>query len=281
MDHDQIDKEDYIQRLIRGELNPDERVEFDEHYVSCTRCLDKLHEEIRQEETVDRYLLHRLSPPEAEFFERHFLMCDTCLQEVKARQLVISGLKEAARKENIVFDELPAKASSGWLAWLKDKEISPLVAVVATVLVILVGYSMYHTFFTLPDVREQLSDLRRPQANALAFSLDTRFRGAAAQRIELPDKEENTPFILTFTILDASRPDARYTAVITDSSGHIIWRSKDLRPTGEYGMFTVLCWSSFFAEGEYELTVNEIEPGSGRQVESDSFGFEVVFRDGE
>lgn len=47
---------------------------------------------IRREEVIARYLLRKLDAPAAEAFEAHYLVCAECFEELRAAELLISGL---------------------------------------------------------------------------------------------------------------------------------------------------------------------------------------------
>jgi hypothetical protein len=42
MDHDYIAAHDLVGRYVSGDLEPDERTRFEEHFIDCPRCLDAL-----------------------------------------------------------------------------------------------------------------------------------------------------------------------------------------------------------------------------------------------
>jgi hypothetical protein len=42
MDHDYIAAHDLVGRYVTGDLEPDERTRFEEHFIDCPRCLDAL-----------------------------------------------------------------------------------------------------------------------------------------------------------------------------------------------------------------------------------------------
>jgi hypothetical protein len=42
MDHDYIAAQDLVGRYVSGDLEPDERARFEEHFIDCPRCLDAL-----------------------------------------------------------------------------------------------------------------------------------------------------------------------------------------------------------------------------------------------
>ncbi len=53
----------------------------------------KYHEDaLRREELIRSYLLKRLDPAETEAFESHYLACQECFEELRASELLISGL---------------------------------------------------------------------------------------------------------------------------------------------------------------------------------------------
>src|SRR5215470_2429993 len=42
MDHETVEREEVVERYLRGRLPEEERARFEEHYLSCAECLDRL-----------------------------------------------------------------------------------------------------------------------------------------------------------------------------------------------------------------------------------------------
>lgn len=51
---------------------------------------------LTREELIRKYLLKRLGPAEAEAFESHYLVCEECFEELRASELLMSGLTQTA-----------------------------------------------------------------------------------------------------------------------------------------------------------------------------------------
>ena len=54
---------------------------------------------IRREEIVTQYLLRKLDPAAAEAFEAHYLTCADCFEEIRAAELLISGLGRSGMEQ--------------------------------------------------------------------------------------------------------------------------------------------------------------------------------------
>lgn len=55
-----------------------------------------LHSQIENEEFVERYVRNRLAPEERQAFEEHFLGCDECFEKLQTVERFAAGLRDAA-----------------------------------------------------------------------------------------------------------------------------------------------------------------------------------------
>jgi hypothetical protein len=73
------------------------------------------HEQIERQDVVERYLLRRLPPEEAQDFEEHYLGCAECCERIREERQIITDIQRACsgwsrRKGQRRFWTLPAPA---------------------------------------------------------------------------------------------------------------------------------------------------------------------------
>jgi hypothetical protein len=57
-----------------------------------------MHAEIEKAEVVERYLRNQLPPAERQSFEEHFLACDECFEKLQTAERFAAGLRDAAER---------------------------------------------------------------------------------------------------------------------------------------------------------------------------------------
>lgn len=58
----------------------------------------RMHSQIESEEMVERYVLGQLAPEERQAFEEHFLACDACFENVKDVERLRAGIHDAVAR---------------------------------------------------------------------------------------------------------------------------------------------------------------------------------------
>jgi len=66
--------------------------------------------------------------------------------------------------------------------------------------------------------------------------------------------ERNEVFILKFNILTKSLPNPRYDAEIFNPEGERTWKKEDVKDSGAYEVFSVVCSASFLCRKIREFT---------------------------
>jgi hypothetical protein len=105
------------------------------------------HDLVVGQKMTERYLLGELDPEGRQEFEEHFFDCPDCALDVRAGALFVEQSKLVlAEKSQPVSAGLPATApapaKSGWLAWLRPAFAAPVMALLLAV----VGYQNLVTY---------------------------------------------------------------------------------------------------------------------------------------
>jgi Putative zinc-finger len=95
------------------------------------------HEQAVRQSATERYLMGELSPESRDEFEEHFFECSECAHDVRAGSLFIEQSKRvlAEKPEPVAVPQrVPASASAGFLAWLRPAWAVPVFAMLLGVL---------------------------------------------------------------------------------------------------------------------------------------------------
>jgi len=76
-----------------------------------------MHSEIEKAETVERYVGNQLAPAERQAFEEHFLGCDECFEKLQAAERFAAGMHDAAERGLLELRSQSQGVNPGWFAW--------------------------------------------------------------------------------------------------------------------------------------------------------------------
>jgi hypothetical protein len=78
-----------------------------------------MHSQIENEESVERYVRNRLAPEERHAFEEHFLGCEECFEKVQTMERFLAGIRDAADRGLLNDESRPAFAGDPrtWFRW--------------------------------------------------------------------------------------------------------------------------------------------------------------------
>jgi len=261
------------------------------------------HAEIEEQQIVDRYVRGALPAEEAARFEEHFLSCPDCLDRLDLAESMSRGFKRAAGQDAVRVAVVRQLAVVAWLARLGRSRQAAVLAMALLVAVLLPsglavrrladrdrelattrstlehersaagsrGTAEAERLRTeleasrrdLAHEREQLAQSRQPQGNVPILFLNAE-RGGGGEptvRLHLP----STPgwIVLALEIEPPHRPSYRVT--LRDAGGKEVWSGGGLHPD-ERDSLSLTLPSSLLAPGDYTLAAE----GAGR------FAFRVL-----
>jgi hypothetical protein len=76
-----------------------------------------MHSEIEKTEIVERYVRNQLAPAERQAFEEHFLGCDECFEKLQAAERFSAGMHVAAEHGLLEARSQFQAMNPGWFAW--------------------------------------------------------------------------------------------------------------------------------------------------------------------
>jgi hypothetical protein len=76
-----------------------------------------MHSEIEKAETVERYIRNQLAPAERQAFEEHFLGCDECFEKLQTAERFAAGMRNAAEHGLLQAAPRLPGVNPGWFGW--------------------------------------------------------------------------------------------------------------------------------------------------------------------
>lgn len=281
------------------------------------------HSHIEEQQTAERYVMGRLSPEDAARFEEHYLSCQECLDRLDLAESMERGFKRAAGQDAARAAATRQLAVLAWLSRLgRSRQMAALVMAVLVVAVLpgLFGLrevrererALAEARSALEQERErsatgsrtaaeagseaeklraeleasrrdlareqearatadeQLAAARQPQGNVPILFLDAeRGGGEPSVRFRLPQ----TPGWIVLA-LQVDPPKPPYRAILQDARGQEIWRDEGLR-LNELDTLGLSLPSPLLAPGDYTLAVESLAPGR-KPVPAGRFTFRVL-----
>ena len=264
------------------------------------------HAEIEERQIAELYLMGKLPPEEAATFEEHYLSCQECLDRLETAESMDRGFKRAAGQDAARVAATRQIALLAWLSRLGRSRQMAVLAMAVLVIAVLPGLlglrevrererELAATRSALEQERErsaagssriaeeaseaekrlrreleasrsdlererqarasadeQLADARRPRGNVPILLLDTERGGEEpSQRVSL----SGSPgwIVLELEIAPPHRPS--YRAILRDPKGSEVWRVDGLELNGRESLSLSLP-TTFLAPGDYTVEVD-------------------------
>jgi hypothetical protein len=259
------------------------------------------HTEIEERQIAELYLMGKLPPGEASTFEEHYLSCQECLDRLELAESMERGFKRAAGQDAAQVAATRQIAVLAWLSRLGRSRQMAFLAMAVLVVAVLPGLlglrevrerdrELAATRSALEQERqkttagsrteaeaqrlqaeleasridlererqarasadEQLADARRPQGNVpILFLNPERGGGEPTHRLRLP----KTPgwIVLALEVDPPHRPS--YRAVLRDAKGQELWRGDGLQ-LNEMETLSLSLPSTLLAPGDYTVEVD-------------------------
>jgi len=284
MDHTHIEQSDLIDRYLMGQLSVDEQEQFEEHFVDCAVCVDRLtttkdliqglrHVASRQAAERGAYLpapipwysRYRLAPKWLALASGFLLLIALSAAVIMFNRARLSSTQaDQARSDSAAWQRrYQEERESAELAGKKHKETEDELG------------------GRLNELRKELDNNRKkapsellpgsggrtitPQANVPIFLLNST-RGSdppsATNNVHLPSSPTNFVILLA---LEGEVKHLDYHMILLDDRGEVIWQRGGGRPIAKNSL-SVLMNSSLFRPGYYRLRVEGVGAGAGRSI---------------
>lgn len=299
MDHSYIDEHEIAERYILGRLSAREAEAFEEHYLGCPECLDRLEaieglrQGLRQEAAhqvaaaaVQLGLLARLSRL-ARSRTGALIATGALLIALLPSGLLLRRVGELDRelgRSRSELAELAGRQGERGTAGALEAAAATLEARIAE------SERARQTLATessaarqaleaerrqRQELSRELEALRRPQGNTpvVPLGLERSAPGTGAEptvRVQLP----SSPgwIVLSLELSDPLYP--RYRATLLGPDGRRLWDGADLRPDSQ-GTLNLLLPTTLLAPGDAAVRVEGI-PDGGRSVPIGDFSFRAA-----
>jgi hypothetical protein len=275
------------------------------------------HDYIEEHQIADRYVMGTLPADEVERFEDHYLSCPECLDRLELAEPIQRGFKRMAGQDAAKLSAARQLAFLAWLARLgRSRQIGFLLAALLVIAVLPAGLALRGTaergrelaqtrsaleqerrraaagarsaaeietlrseLSTERDARahavEQLAQAREPQVNIPSLFFDVERdagppAGKPTQQLHLP--ADGGRIFLAVTVDPPFHPS--YRAILRDSHGREIWHGADLQPN-ESDTLSLSLPASLVPPGDYTLLIEGLTPGN-KPAAAGRFTFRVL-----
>jgi anti-sigma factor RsiW len=283
MDHTYIEEHQIADRYVQGALPEAERERFEDHYLSCPECLDRL----ELAESVQRGF-QRMAAQDLERLSaaRQLAVVAWLTRLGRSRQMAVllaallvlailpMGLRlqgngghdlELARTRSALEKERQRSAETARSAAETEKKLSAELEANRK--------EAAGAREAQARVEEQLAQAEMPQGNFPILSLNAE-RGAGSPGEEPTQQVRRPaagPIILNLAI---DLPFPSYRAVLRDRQGREVWRWKDLQLNGSETL-TLSVPTRLVSPGDYTLSVEGLAP-HGKPAAAGRFTFRVT-----
>jgi anti-sigma factor RsiW len=236
MDHKQALQTKAAEKYLLGELAPEDRDAFEEHYFSCHECAQDMAAGAALMESGKRlFLEERQQPP------------------VRIETSV--GTEPAATQPDRASRQAPEKKE--WFAWLRPAFAIPAFAL----LLLVVGFQ---NLVQLPGLQRSLTAANSPEVLPSAYLASGGARGGDEHVITARAGQQS------LLVIDIPGPaNAEYTAELYDSAGQKKWSLAIPESVGKEGL--TLRLPGNLEAGDYALSVKT----AGDAKEVARYGFDL------
>lgn len=211
------------------------------------------HPDIDEHNVAERYVAGRLSEEEAALFEEHYLDCQACIDRVEDAERLQRGLRRVAEQETVKAVQLGIVARlAAWSRSRQAGLVLPLLLLIAVLPAGLQYRQLRQVRQDLDQAKSELAAAFRPQANTEIFLLSP-FRGGGpldpgpVNQISLSAEPEW--IVLS---LEPSDEHPAYRATLIRDEQTEVWQASDL-VLDPQGTVVVSFHSTFLSPDEYQL----------------------------
>lgn len=213
------------------------------------------HSYIEEHQIADRYLMGKLPADEAARFEEHYLACDECRDRLDLAEALRDGVKRLAAEEVARAVVARRLGVGAWLGRVAHSRSLGLVAAALLLAIALPLGLLYQRERDLrSELAGRLEQTLAPQANVPIVTLGSQRAAPGAapvDQIRLPDP----PGFLVLAVDLAGADHPFYQAILRGENGEEIWKSApDLLPD-QNGTLALSLHSSYLPPGDYQLQI--------------------------
>lgn len=235
------------------------------------------HDYVEEHQIADLYVMGRLEADEEARFEEHYLGCPECLDRIELAEALRDGLHQVAAEEMVKAKVRTAVVQRlGRMAWLARAARSGRLGLVTTALLLILlvplGVWVQRERARSSELATRLERTLAPQGNVPILTLGAQRstpESGPVDRVRLP--EPPGWIVLSIDLAGADFPGYRGSLLF---EGDEVWRGDDLLPDAG-GALALSLHSSFLRPGDYELRLEGL-PETGDPVPVDRYDFRVL-----
>jgi len=175
------------------------------------------HSEAVAKKVAESYLLGELSPEQREAYEEHYFSCPECAQDVNAAAMLVANIKEVLRTDSslsIAADLVPER--SGWwsLSWLRPAyamaALAALLCVVAFQNLVTIPKLKHEITNNVPQALASFSFIQQGARGASALAVRPEANRPFSLYVDIPESHDFASYICTIQtdagVVDLSVP---------------------------------------------------------------------------
>lgn len=237
------------------------------------------HQIIEQGNVAERYVTGKLSAEEVALFEEHYLDCQACIDRVEDAERLHRGLQRVAAEEAAKSAAVRRLGVLSVLAPLIRSRQGALGMTLLLALVALPAalglWQLGRLRHELAAVQGDLLAARQPQVNTAIIALSP-FRSSAlepgpAYLIQLPAE----PGWFVLSLEPGGSTYSAYRATLLAAGETALWQRSALK-IDELGTLNLSLHSTFLSPGDYLLRLEGLPAGSGQAVPVARFPLRVI-----
>jgi len=278
MDHKYINEFDLVERYLMGRLAAEETAQFEEHFVDCLQCVDRLNTTKALIEGLRLVASERVAEPSTHkpggfwFFSRKSLALAAGVLSLVALAGAVLVINQS-RRARVEADQAKS-ASAQWERRYEEERQSSAIAEGEH------RESERELTEQVAQLRTELENGSKQESNTsaqvnlpiLVLSSTRGSEPSSGSTNEVTLARSSGSFVITLT-LEGERTYQDYLMTILDSRNQIIWKGRGIKPN-RYSSVSVGFNSSLFRSGDYLLTVEGVA-GDGSTSVLGKYSFRV------
>ena len=240
------------------------------------------HQIIERDQIVERYLAGRLSVDEERTFEEHYLRCPACLDRLDVETDFQIGIQQvaaedASRPEDRSVDQAsPVSPRTGSAMVFLAMAAAILMAIAAAYL----GLGLSGERNRSRQLATRLDEALSPRANPLILDLAV-LRGDQAPAVQLVTPPTARPIVFQLELDRPDHEQYRATLEVDQGNEDrkALWSAEDLAPN-HLESLTISVDSAFLPPGDYAIRVDSPTPGGDWRMVA-TYRFRIIDGDGD
>ena len=224
------------------------------------------HLTIKEKNVVERYLMRQLTPADAELFEEHYLDCPDCLEKLELSKQLHRGLRDVAAEDGTTLVRSAVLAWFARRGQMLRTGLAIAVLALAILPWMFLAPEVSRLSDEHARLEGELAQALSPQVRTPVYTLGPERSGSGAEpstRITLGPNPEWVVLALQLPPSQGSAPSgASYRARLREVEGEILWESGGIEPSAS-GRVTLSVHSSWLEALSYAVELDASASDAG------------------